>query len=189
MTKEDQNLIADKILSLNPEESKKYSNSKDFIELINSINYKDRTDKFKNCIIHLLEVEKDEEGYFLDAFDKRITYNGIKTLKKEGAKTKWSLLQQSEYVKCSTDFDYFFYGYCKIMTKKGYNFPEIRNYQERMIHGIKNYNRLLISYSRQMGKCTHESTFINIINNKTNKKETITVKEFHNRIKEENETI
>lgn len=160
MTNKEQDIIADNIIGKPFEENKKYTLSPDFIDLINSVDYKSRTDKFKNMIIYLLETEKDEEGYYLDSFSKRITYNGIKTLKRENVQTNWTPLQRSEYIKCSADFEYFFFNYCKIMTKKGYNFPEIREYQERMIHGMQNFNRLLLSIARQMGKTVLVSSYI-----------------------------
>ena len=160
MTVKEQNDIANKIMKLDQSQTILYSNSQDFIDIIDSIPFKERTDNLKNAIIHLMEVEKDEEGYYLDAFDKRITYNGIKTLKREGSKTKWTALQKSEYKKCAADFEYFFYGYCKIMTKKGYNFPEVREYQKRMIKGLINFDRLLLSISRQMGKTILVASYI-----------------------------
>ena len=188
MTAEEQNLIADGLLELSFQESKKFNNSQEFVDIINSIGVKDRTDKFKNMIIHLMEVEKNEEGYYQDVYGNNISYNGIKTLKREGTKTGWTLLQTSEYAKCSADFEYFFYNYCKIMTKKGYNFPTVRAYQANMLKGMKDHNRLLLSISRQLGKCSHKDTFINIINNETGLEERITVEDFHNRLRSEYES-
>ena len=150
--------IGNKLQSLDYKELQRYTNSDDFIEFINTIEVKPK--ELKLGIIKLLELEKDEEGYYLDNFGNRISYMGIKTLKKPGTIIKWSKLAISEYQRSSASFEYFFNNYCRIMTKYGYDFPEIRPYQLELIKNIENENRLLVSFSRQKGKTVLVASYI-----------------------------
>jgi len=150
--------IGNKLQKIDYTESQKYANSDDFIYFINEIEKKPK--ELKLGIIKLLELKKDEEEYYLDKFDNRISYQGMKTLKKPGTIVNWSKLAKSEFKKCSASFKYFFYNYCRIMTKKGYDFPEIRHYQKELINNINIEKRLLISYSRQKGKTVLVSSYI-----------------------------
>ena len=152
--------ISKELSKMSYEESQKYANSPDFVNFVNSIDNMYKPTELKNAIIHIMQVKKNEEGYFQDAFNNNISYNGIKTLKREGVKIKWSALQASEYTKCSKSFDYFFYNYCKIMTKKGYDFPEVRKYQLEILEAMRDNHRVLLSISRQMGKTVLVASYI-----------------------------
>ena len=49
--------------------------------------------------IELNNIKKDDEEYYLDAFGNRVSYNGLKVLKKEGTKLNLSEFHVNEIMK------------------------------------------------------------------------------------------
>jgi hypothetical protein len=107
-----------------------------------------------------LELEKDEEDYYLDSYGKRISFNGIRTLKKAYTKINYTKDHIEEIVKCAQDFYYFRDNYCIILTKKGYDFVEPREYQQRLCDDLVNHKKIIALWSRQSGKTVTIATYL-----------------------------
>jgi hypothetical protein len=107
-----------------------------------------------------LELKKDVEDYYLDAYGKRISFKGVRTLKK--AYTKLALQKEhiEEIVKCANDFNYFRDNYCIILTKTGYGYVEQRDYQTRLCDDLENFKRIVALWSRQSGKTVTIATYL-----------------------------
>jgi hypothetical protein len=87
----------------------------------------------KQIAIDILDIEKDREQYYLDAFGNRLSYNGNRALKKAFTKLPLAKIHEIEIGKCAADVHYFKDNYVKITTKSGVNFPDIRGYQNEFI--------------------------------------------------------
>lgn len=153
--------------------------------ILAELNGEELTNKEKDNVLSIIDMKKDHEGYYLDAFDQRISYNGLRQLKKPYTNFNLSKIHKNEIEYCAKDYKYFRRNYCKILTRKGIERPEPRDYQEKAEDVLVTGNDTLLLFPRQSGKCSHHSTYINIINNETLQEERITVKEFHDRLKEE----
>lgn len=92
--------------------------------------------KGKKQAIQILETPKNEKNYYLDAFGQPISFDGHKGLKKSGTLMPLFPIHLSEIERCADDFSYFRENYIQIMTRKGINFPDIRDYQLRLIDAI-----------------------------------------------------
>jgi hypothetical protein len=107
-----------------------------------------------------LELEKDEEDFYLDAYGKRISFKGIRTLKKAYTKMPYRKEHIEEIVKCAQDFEYFRDNYCIILTKSGYDYVEPRDYQQRLCDDLVNHKRIIALWSRQSGKTVTIATYL-----------------------------
>lgn len=87
----------------------------------------------KQLCLDILDTPKDEEEYHLDAFGHRISFNGDRTLKKAMTKMNLAPIHIDEIKRCATDIEYFKDNYVKIKTRKGVNFPDLRDYQNEFI--------------------------------------------------------
>jgi len=90
----------------------------------------------KQIAIDILDLEKDNEQYYLDSYQNRISFNGNRRLKKPFTKLPLSPIHIEEMEKCASDIHYFKDNYIKIKTKSGVNFPDIRPYQDEFINSI-----------------------------------------------------
>ena len=90
----------------------------------------------KRIALEILDTDKDEEQYYLDAFNNRISFNGNRRLKKAFTKMALSNIHREEISKCANDIHYFKDNYVKIKTKSGVNFPDLREYQNEFIDAI-----------------------------------------------------
>ena len=108
----------------------------------------------KQAVLDILDLEKDNEQYYLDAFGNRMSFNGNRRLKKSFTKVSISEIHQLELTKCAEDIHYFKENYVKIVTPKGINFPDLRSYQDDFINSIlPDENESIISLQpRQSGK-------------------------------------
>ncbi len=113
-------------------------------------------DNLKN----ILELNKDNNGYFLNYYNGRISYNGNRSLKKSKTKLQLSKVHLNELEKCKNDFKYFRKHYCLITTKDGLARPEPRHYQEELEDHLLSGNDLAVSFSRQSGKTVTTATYI-----------------------------
>ena len=107
-----------------------------------------------------LELPKDEEDYYLDAYGKRISFKGVRTLKTAFTKMPLQRGHIEEIVKCAQDFDYFRDNYCIILTKNGYDYVEPRAYQQRLCEDLTNHHRIIALWSRQSGKTVTIATYL-----------------------------
>ena len=90
----------------------------------------------KQIALDILDLPKDNEQYYLDAFGSRMSFNGNRRLKKAFTKVSLSPIHFKELERCSNDIHYFKENYVKITTPKGLNFPDLRNYQDDFINVI-----------------------------------------------------
>ncbi len=141
-----------------------YKENKDEIttELLNSLRTQGNTGK--QIALEILDFEKDQEQYYLDAFGNRISQNGNRRLKKPFTKLDISLIHKEEIKKCSEDIHYYMDNYVKIKTKKGINFPELRTYQKDFIDTVTpDENESVIGL---MGRqCINKDVIVTINNN------------------------
>lgn len=90
----------------------------------------------KHIALEILDIDKDEEQYYLDAFGNRIAFLGNRRLKKAFTKLPLSKIHKEEIARCAEDIHYFKDNYIKIRTKAGVNFPDLREYQNDFIDSI-----------------------------------------------------
>lgn len=118
----------------------------------------------KHIALEILDLNKDEEQYYLDAFGNRISFMGNRRLKKAFTKLPISPIHIEEIKRCAEDIHYFKDNYIQIRTKSGVNFPELRKYQDDFINSIlpdDNEDNIGL-----MGRqCCSASTSVKIINN------------------------
>ena len=103
-------------------------------------------------IHELLDLPKSPNGFYLDAFEREVSYNGIATLKRQYVKLPLNEYHINEIKKCSEDLFYFVKNYCKILTKSGIEFPEFREYQIDFLKELKKGDDVIASLPRQSGK-------------------------------------
>ena len=118
----------------------------------------------KHLALEILDMNKDDEQYYLDSFGNRASFNGNRRLKKAFTKMDLSPIHKEEIAKCAAHIHYFKDNYVKIKTKSGVNFPDLREYQNDFIDSIlpdENEDNIGL-----MGRqCCSASTTVNIINN------------------------
>ena len=115
----------------------------------------------KQLALDILETEKSEDNYYLDAFGKKISFEGDRNLKPAFTQMKLSPIHIEEIEKCSKDLNYFMDNYIKIRTKKGYNFPELRGYQKRFIDILNSDSETVVGLlGRQSGKSVTVGIFM-----------------------------
>lgn len=90
----------------------------------------------KQIALDILDTEKSEDNYYLDAYGEKISYMGDRNLKKAYTEMKLSPIHIEELKRCKEDLYYFKDNYVKIRTKDGVNFPETRPYQIKFLDSI-----------------------------------------------------
>lgn len=90
----------------------------------------------KQIALDILDTEKSEDNYYLDAYGEKISYMGDRNLKKAYTEMKLSPIHIEELKRCKEDLYYFKDNYVKIRTKDGVNFPETRSYQIEFLDSI-----------------------------------------------------
>ncbi len=178
--------LAKKFSSFDKEQLKEVKetiqNDADFIDYC--LNKTDWTYEEHDALIEILEPIKNE-GHYQDTYGSKVSYNGIKTLKKANTELIMSKIHSNEIDKCLNDFKYFRKYYCKIQTKNGIQRPEPRDYQDRLEDTLISLNDTAVSFSRQSGKCVLFNTSISIKNKQTNQIERIQIGEFYKRIEKQ----
>lgn len=112
-----------------------------------------KTKEGKSVALEILDIERDNEDYYLDAFGSRISFNGNRQIKPFHTKINLSDIHIQEIKRCSEDIDYFKNNYVQFRTKSGIGFPDHREYQEKFIHSLNNTNeQYLVVFPRQAGK-------------------------------------
>ena len=112
-----------------------------------------KTNEGKQIALEMLDIDKDEELYYVDAFGNRISFNGNRKLKKPFTKFTLSDIHVKEIEKCSKSLTYFRDNYVKIKTPHGISFPDLREYQDKFLEEIdKDYDSYCVLFPRQSGK-------------------------------------
>lgn len=139
---------------LNEEEIEYFKHNKHLItsELLDTLRNQGKDGR--QIAIEILDLNQDSEKYYLDAFNNRIYYNGDRGIKKAFTSLPLSNIHFEEIEKCKNSIQYFMQNYVKIVTPKGVNFPDLREYQKEFIDILnKPENESIISLqSRQSGK-------------------------------------
>lgn len=108
----------------------------------------------KHLALEILDLPKDADNYYLDAFGNRISFNGNRRLKKPFTKLGISPIHEYEIERCAEDIHYYKDNYIKITTKSGVDFPDLREYQNDFIDCISSeeYDDYIGLMGRQSGK-------------------------------------
>ena len=96
------------------------------------------TKEGKKIALKILDLPKDEGGFYLDFKGNQISYKKQPTLK--GINTKLILddIHKEEIKKCKEDIFYFMNNYIQIVTQDGVNFVDLRFYQLEFLECIIN---------------------------------------------------
>lgn len=115
----------------------------------------------KQIALDILDTEKSEDNYYLDAFGNKISFLGDRNLKKAFTQMKLSQIHIDEIKRCSEDLNYFMDNYIKIRTKKGYDFAELRDYQQRFLDVLNSDSESIVAMlGRQSGKSVTVAIFM-----------------------------
>jgi hypothetical protein len=107
-------------------------------------------------------------------------YNGQLNLKASGIQISFTSEQVDEWIKCSKDPIYFIKKYVKVIHVDRGTVPfELYDFQEDIIRTYHENRKAVVLTARQMGKCCQKDTLINIKNKETGQELTITMGEFH----------
>ena len=127
-------------------------------------------------VLEHLEIPQNTNGNYIDAFNRDISYNGIKTLKRPYTQLSLTPDHLNELEVCRNDIFYFVRYYCKILTKNGITRPEIRDYQNEFLGMLSSGDDVIASLPRQ---CVAGETKITINGNE------ISIKDFFENSKKE----
>ena len=145
---------------LSPEQIKVLKENKELItpEILDELR---KTKEGKSVALEILDIEKDNEDYYLDAFGGRIAFNGNRQIKPFHTKINLSDIHIQEIKRCSEDIDYFTNNYVQFRTKSGIGFPDRREYQEKFIHSLNDENeQYLVVFPRQAGKSAKTAVWL-----------------------------
>ena len=123
-------------------------------------NKKDWTHEEHDNLLSILEIPKNESGYYVDKFGEKVSYNGIRTLKRSHTQLELSEIHKNEIQKCKDDIFYFRNYYNLIITKDGLKRPEFRQYQNQLINSLIKLKDTVILYPRQSGKTITASVYL-----------------------------
>jgi hypothetical protein len=115
----------------------------------------------KDIALEILDTEKSDDNYYLDAFGEKISNNGNRDQKKAFTQMKLSKIHLEEIERCKNDLMYFKDNYVKILTKSGYTFPETRPYQVEFLKDMDGDDENIVSLQgRQSGKSITVSIYL-----------------------------
>lgn len=137
---------------LSNEQIELLKNNKNLIteELLDALR---KTKEGKSVALQILDIPKDDEDYYLDAFGSRISFDGNRQIKPCYTKIQLTDIQIKEIQKCSEDIDYFKANYVQFKTKSGIGFPDHRKYQDDFIHALNDeHDQYIVVFPRQAGK-------------------------------------
>ena len=137
---------------LSNEQIELLKNNKNLIteELLDALR---ETKEGKTVALPILDIPKDDEDYYLDAFGSRISFDGNRQIKPCYTKIQLTDIQIKEIQKCSEDIDYFKANYVQFKTKSGIGFPDHRKYQDDFIHALNDeHDQYIVVFPRQAGK-------------------------------------
>ena len=118
------------------------------------------TDNEIDKVLEHLEIPQNTNGNYIDAFNKDISYNGIKTLKRPYTQLSLTPDHLNELEVCRNDIFYFVRYYCKILTKNGITRPEIRDYQNEFLGMLSSGDDVIASLPRQSGKSVTSGLYL-----------------------------
>lgn len=144
---------------LSKEEIKYFKTHKNEItdELLETLRSQGKLSKAQ--ALEILDLPKDSDNYYLDAYNTRISYNGSRGLKKAYTKLNLSPIHISELEKCANDPLYFLRNYVRMTTPKGFDFVDSRPYQDEFIQLLSDdsIENVISMQPRQSSKSTTTS--------------------------------
>jgi len=120
----------------------------------------DWTEEEHDCLLNILELPKNESGYYLNKFGEPTAYNGIRTLKRALTQLNLSKIHLNEIKKIKENLKYFRKYYTFIVTRDGIQRPEPRSYQESLEESLNLLKDTVILYPRQSGKTVTTGTYL-----------------------------
>jgi hypothetical protein len=126
----------------------------------------------KQIALDILDLEKDSEQYYIDAYANRISFNGNRRLKKSYTLLHLTDIHKKEIAKCAASIGYFKKNYVKIVTPNGITFPDFRKYQDDFIDLITQHDNESI-VSLQPRQCCSSSTVVKIQRNSKEQEQTL----------------
>lgn len=139
---------------LSKEEVKYFFENKDQItyELLEALRKNGKPGKKQ--ALEILDLPKDNDNYYLDAYDSRISYMGTRTLKKAFTKLKLSKIHIEEIERCINDIHYFLANYVRMTTPRGFDFVDSRPYQDEFLELLnkEEIDKIIVLMPRQSGK-------------------------------------
>jgi hypothetical protein len=123
-------------------------------------NKKDWTYEEHDQLMYLLDLPKDSGGYYLNRFNERTAYNGIRDLKRSYTEFPLSPVHLNEIQKATSDYYYFRKYYIKIVTRNGIQRPEPREYQERLEESFLKLEDTIVLFPRQSGKTVTAGVYL-----------------------------
>ncbi|MCD6435074.1 MAG: terminase family protein [Clostridiales bacterium] len=162
MTKNEKYLkLSNKLLNFPKEQQEEIKSlitqDNNFILYCNKTNW---TNKEHDALILLLDLEKNQNGFYKDSYGNRMSYNGIRSLKSNGTTIDMTEIHKNEMTKCANDLAYFRKYYAKIITKDGLARPEMRNYQLNLENALIPMNDVILMWNRQSGKTISISIYL-----------------------------
>lgn len=128
----------------------------DILEKIRSV------ENGKHLALEVLELPKNDEGFFVDAFGHKISFNGNRRLKKEHIKLALAPIHILEMKRCKEDIHYYYDNYVKIQTRNGLDFPTPREYQRGFIEFLRDDSNddVIGLMGRQSGKSVSTGIYL-----------------------------
>lgn len=121
---------------------------------------------------------------YKDRTNKRSRYLGLPNLKRAHVPTRWTQEMKDEWIKCRDDIVYFAENYCSIVhIDWGVIKVQLRDYQKEMLQIMADERMSIHNLPRQLGKCVEQNTTINIRNKLTGEVKSVTIGQFHNMVK------
>lgn len=129
--------------------------------------------KGKQLCLDILDTEQNVEGYHLDAYGNKISFRGNRSLKKSHTTMDLAQIHLDEIKRCKEDIKYYKDNYVKIVTKRGVNFPDLRDYQNDLLDTLSDKNEefpgqnesIVGLLSRQSGKSVTTGIYLSHIYN------------------------
>jgi len=118
------------------------------------------TDREKDAILVKIDMKTNDEGFYVDAFGSKISYNGAKTMKKTDTKLALTEVHKNEIYHCMNDFKYFRKHYCKVVNRTGITRPEPRQYQEDAEDAYLTGEDVVLFFPRQSGKTVTTAIYL-----------------------------
>lgn len=107
-------------------------------------------------------------------------FNQDPELKASNIAFQFSEWEEEEFVRCSSDIEYFVENYCKFLTDQGLRTVELREYQRKILNTLGEEEWLdnieefspkvrdaIVMSARQSGKCLSFNTLIKVRNKKS----------------------
>ncbi|MFA7408418.1 MAG: terminase family protein [Anaerolineaceae bacterium] len=107
-------------------------------------------------------------------------YMGNSLIKKAGVTHNFTPDQLLELKKCAEDVVYFTENYCKIITvDQGMQLFKVFDYQKKMLNSFTDHRFNICLLPRQMGKCVHGDTMIEVRHRPSDAATRMSVSNFH----------